>query len=172
MLKIKSVRTINNYFIPFSIVLVLSAGYFSSPGKKRVAFSILLIIFSTLLSGITEYFALRMLKISRALINIRLITNFFINIALVYMLIDFWGPMWLLFLLTPVATAVYESRQKMVIATSLSCLALIAIYFHNGLYGVNFWAQGLNHVFFVALLPFFIKTLAEEGDLCDVDKKS
>jgi hypothetical protein len=153
-------------------VLVLSAGYFSAPGKKRMVLSILLIIFTTLISGITEYFALRMQKISKILIDIRLITNFCINIALVYMLIDFWGPMWLLLLLTPVATAVYETRQKMVIATSLSCLALIAIYFHNGLYGVNFWAQGLNHIFFVALLPFFIKNLAEEGELCDVDKKS
>jgi hypothetical protein len=169
MLRPRAVKTINDYFNPFAIILIFSAAYLSAPGIKRVALSIGLVIFSALLNIITEYFALKTPKISRALINIRLIANFFINFMLVYMLINFWGPMWLLFVLTPVATAVYETRLKTVIATSLSCLALIIIYLHNGLYGVGFWGQGLNHVLFLGMLPFFIKSLAEKGELCDVE---
>jgi len=172
MLRPKSVKTINNYFTPFAIVLVCSAAFLGAPSKRRVVLSIILIILSAILNFTTEYFALKKQEISRLLINIRLITNFFVNIALVYMLINFWGPMWLLFVLTPVATAVYENRQKTVIVTALSCLALAAIYFHNGLYGAGYWLQGADHVLFVALLPFFIKSLAEEGELCDVEKKA
>jgi hypothetical protein len=172
MLRPKAVKTINNYFTPFAIVLVVSAAYLSTPGTKRVVLSIGLIIFSALLNITTEYFALKMPKISRILINTRLATNFFINSALVYMLIDYWAPMWLLFVLTPVATAVYETRLKMVIVTSLSCLVLTAIYFNHGLYGAGYWVQGLNQILFVAILPFFIKSLSEQGELCDVGNKT
>jgi hypothetical protein len=170
MLRSKSVKTINLYFTPFAVLLILSAAYLSYPGKERVIAATLLVILTTLLNFITARLVQKLPKASKAIVNTRLIVNFLINIVLVDMLIEFWGPMWLLFVLTPVASAVYETKGKMILMTSLSCIALMGIYIHKGLSGVVFWGQGLNHVLFIAVLAFFIKSLGEEGELCDVNK--
>ena len=77
--------------------------------------------------------------------NIRITTNFVANVFLVYLLGTFWGPMWLLFVLTPVATALYASWQKTFVAAAISSAALLGIYYSRA---------------FIILISLFVNSIA------------
>src|SRR6185295_3987884 len=91
---------------------------------------------------------------------IRIVTNFLANIALVYMLGTFWGPMWLVFVLTPVATALYAGWQRTLGTAAVSAAALLGIYYSRGLEGAVGWGQASIHAAFIVFISMFVNSIA------------
>ena len=90
----------------------------------------------------------------------RIVTNFVTNVALVYMLGTFWGPMWLLFVLTPVATALYASWMRTFVTAAISSAALLGIYWSRGLEGPVGWGQASLHAAFIVFISLFVNSIA------------
>src|SRR6185295_2099130 len=91
---------------------------------------------------------------------IRIVTNFVANVALVYLLGTFWGPMWLLFVLTPVATALYASWTRTFVTAAISSAALLGIYYSRGLEGTVGWGQASLHAAFIIFISLFVNSIA------------
>jgi hypothetical protein len=91
----------------------------------------------------------------------RLYTNLAINCVLVYLLGGYWTPIWLLFVLTPAATAVYGSRRK-TLATACGVSALLL--FSHGLRKFNApvdWGGAWVEALFILFLSLFLNELSE-----------
>ena len=81
-------------------------------------------------------------------------------LLLVYLLGTFWGPMWLLFVLTPVATALYASGLRTFVTAAVSSAALLGIYWSRGLEGPVGWGQASLHAAFIVFISLFVNSIA------------
>jgi len=159
-LKAEFIRIVDRFFTPFALALVASSLYLGFAEPKIKAISIGLVIFLGIFNEITAWMARRRTEWAIPIGSTRIVTNFVANVALVYMLGTFWGPMWLLFVLTPVATALYASWKRTFVTAAVSSAALLGIYWSRGLEGSVGWGQASLHAAFIVFISLFVNSIA------------
>ena len=159
-LKAEFIRIVDRFFTPFALALVASSLYLGFAEPKIKAFSIGLVIFLGIFNEVTAWLARRRMEWAVPIGSTRIVTNFVTNVALVYMLGTFWGPMWLLFVLTPVATALYASWLRTFVTAAISSAALLGIYWSRGLEGPVGWGQASLHAAFIVFISLFVNSIA------------
>src|SRR5262249_1567000 len=122
------IRLVDRFFTPFASILVVAGALmgYAETWSKHVSIALLLLLF--IFNEVSVALARKHVNWSKRIGYTRIVTNFVANIALVYMLGTFWGPMWLLFVLTPVATALYADWPRTIITAIVSAGALLGIY--------------------------------------------
>jgi PAS domain S-box-containing protein len=159
-LKAEFIRIVDRFFTPFALALVASSLYLGFAEPKLKAYSIGLVIFLGIFNEVTAWMARRRMDWAVPIGSTRIVTNFVTNVALVYMLGTFWGPMWLLFVLTPVATALYASWLRTFVTAAISSAALLGIYWSRGLEGPVGWGQASLHAAFIVFISLFVNSIA------------
>ncbi len=159
-LKAEFIRIVDRFFTPFALSLVLSSLYLGFAEPKAKWISVGLVVFLGIFNEISAYLAKKHMEWAVPVGNTRIITNFVANIALVYLLGTFWGPMWLLFVLTPVATALYASWSRTFVTAAVSSAALLGIYYSRGLEGSVGWGQAALHAAFIVFISLFVNSIA------------
>jgi hypothetical protein len=149
--KSEELRVVNLYLTPFAVILILFAVFFSRPTGFPLYASILLVA-AGLLNNI----------VARVNTSVRMTVNVLINVFLVYFLVGYWGPIWYLFLTTPVALAVYSDRLKTFLAGLLMSFLLLGIYAIKGLASAQAWGQALCRVVLIIFLSLFINALVSK----------
>ncbi len=159
-LKAEFIRIVDRFFTPFALSLVISSLYlgFAEPRAKWI--SVGLVVFLGIFNEISAYIAKKHMEWAVTVGNTRIVTNFIANVALVYLLGTFWGPMWLLFVLTPVATALYASWTRTFVTAAISSAALLGIYYSRGLEGTVGWGQASLHAAFIVFISLFVNSIA------------
>ena len=159
-LKAEFIRLVDRFLTPFALALVVSSLYlgFAEPRAKAIAIG--LVVFLGLFNEISSWMAKRRQEWAVPIGNTRILTNFVANVALVYLLGTFWGPMWLLFVLTPVATALYASWKRTFVTAAISSAALLGIYWSRGLQGPVGWGQASLHAAFIVFISLFVNSIA------------
>lgn len=159
-LQTEFIRVVNRFFTPFALVMVIAAMElgFAEPRVYHAAFA-LAVALAVFNEG-SVMLARRRAEWVRAIGYTRLAVNFISNVALVYMLGTFWGPMWLLFVLTPVATALYADWKKTLVTGVVSSAALLCIYGSRGLEGAVGWGQASLHASFIVFISLFVNSIA------------
>jgi PAS domain S-box-containing protein len=159
-LQTQFIRLVDRFFTPFAMILVAAGAWmgFAEPWAKHVAILMLLALF--IFNEVSVMLARKHEEWTRTIGNLRIVTNFVANVALVYMLGTFWGPMWLLFVLTPVATALYADWMRTLGAGVISAAALLAIYASRGLTGAVGWGQASIHAAFIVFISLFVNSIA------------
>jgi hypothetical protein len=140
--------------------LVVSSLYLGFAEPKIKTISVALVVFLGIFNELSAWIAKRKIEWAVPIGSTRIVTNFVANVALVYLLGTFWGPMWLLFVLTPVATALYASWQRTFITAAVSSGALLAIYWSRGLEGSVGWGQASLHAAFIVFISLFVNSIA------------
>lgn len=154
------IRLVDRFFTPFASILVLAGVWigFAEPAAKHISVALLLFLF--IFNEVSVMLARKHTEWSKAIGNTRIVTNFVSNVALVYMLGTFWGPMWLLFVLTPVATALYADWTRTAVTALISAGALLSIYYSRGLEGAVGWGQASLHAAFIVFISLFVNSIA------------
>jgi hypothetical protein len=159
-LQTEFIRLVNRFFTPFALVMVVAAmelGY-AEPKVYRTALA--LAIFLAVFNEASVWLARKRTDWTFPIGYTRLAVNFVTNVSLVYMLGTFWGPMWLLFVLTPVATALYADWKKTLVTAVISSCALLGIYGSRGLEGAVGWGQASLHAAFIVFISLFVNSIA------------
>jgi len=159
-LQTEFIRLVNRFFTPFALVMVgaaMALGY-AEPRVYHTAFAIALLL--AVFNEASVWLAKKHSEWILAIGYTRLGTNFVANIVLVYLLGTFWGPMWLLFVLTPVSTALYANWGQTLITAMVSSGALLAIYGSRGLEGAVGWGQASLHAAFIVFISLFVNSIA------------
>jgi PAS domain S-box-containing protein len=159
-LQAQFIRMVDRFFTPFASILVLAAAWmgFAETWTKHVSIALLLSLF--IFNEVSVAMARKHNEWAKKIGYTRIITNFLANVALVYMLGTFWGPMWLLFVLTPVATALYADWKNTAITAAISAGALLGIYYSRGLEGAIGWGQAGLHAAFIVFISMFVNSIA------------
>jgi len=151
---------VTRYATPYAVTLVALAVVCSQPRSPYREYSIGLLVFSI----VFNLGALSWLKGHRAnaswLIKVRLVVNFMVNAGLVYMLADYFRPVWLLFALTPIATAIYDTKSKTLLVSALASAALILIDASRGHASPLDWGETAARVLFIFFMSLLINDLA------------
>jgi len=159
-LKAEYIRIVDRFFTPFALSLVISSLYLGFAEQKVKVFSVGLVVFLGIFNELTAWMAKKRTAWAPTIGATRIVTNFVANILLVYLLGTFWGPMWLLFVLTPVATALYASWQRTFVTAAISSAALLGIYWSRGLEGPVGWGQASLHAAFIVFISLFVNSIA------------
>ena len=155
-LKAKRALLVTHYATPFAVVLVAAGIVLSQPLSpyREISEGLLL------LSIGFNYAAIGWIEKHKAtslwLIRLRLVLNLAVNIGLVYMLEGFWPPMWLLLALTPIASAIYGSRAKTLLASFSVAAVLLAIHALHGPHSPLEWGVECTNALFIILLSLLI----------------
>jgi hypothetical protein len=159
-LKAEFIRVVDRFFTPFALILVLSALLLGFAEAKAKVASIALVVSLGIFNEVSAWMARHHSEWAVRIGNTRLITNFLANVLLVYMLGTFWGPMWLLFVLTPVATALHADSKKTVFTALISAGTLLGIYAARGLSGQVGWGMASLHAAFIVFVSLFVNSIA------------
>jgi PAS domain S-box-containing protein len=159
-LKTEFIRLVDRFFTPFAFIIVLAALFLGYAETAVKWWSVGLLAALVLFNEVSVALARKHTNWAVPIGNTRLITNFLGNVVLVYLLGTFWGPMWLLFVLTPVATALYADWQRTIITSVISAAALLGIYAARGLSGAVGWGQASLHAAFIVFISLFVNSIA------------
>ncbi len=159
-LQAQFIRTVDRFFTPFAMILVLAGTWigYAETWAKHVSVGLLFFLF--IFNEVSVALARKHVAWAKNIGYTRIVTNFLANVALVYMLGTFWGPMWLLFVLTPVATALYADWSRTVWTALISAGSLLAIYYSRGLEGAVGWGQASLHAAFIVFISLFVNSIA------------
>jgi PAS domain S-box-containing protein len=159
-LKAEFIRIVDRFFTPFALALVVSSLFLGYAETRSKIIAVSLVCFLAVFNESSAWIAKKKTDWAVTVGNTRIVTNFLSNVLLVYLLGTFWGPMWLLFVLTPVATALYASWQRTLVTAAVSAGALIGIYWSRGLEGSVGWGQASIHAAFIVLISLFVNSIA------------
>lgn len=159
-LQTEFVRVIDRFFTPFAAAMVLAAIGLGYAEKWIQNLSLWIVAGLVLFNQVTLVYARKRQDWAVRISYLRQAGNFLANIVLVYLLGTFWGPMWLLFVLTPVATALHASWKSTAAVAMGSAGTLLGIYAVRGLSGPVGWGQAALHASFIVFLSLFVNAIA------------
>ncbi|MBI2071061.1 MAG: PAS domain-containing protein [Elusimicrobia bacterium] len=157
---VQFISLINRFFMPFTVAMVVAAMIWglAETYEKYIA--------TVILAGLVafNYFvgwqAQQPGHSDHGIKRFHTPVNFLGLGSLVYLLGTLWGPMWLLFVLTPLAASLYTDRLATAAIAVLSAVFLLGIYEHRGLTGTIGWAQAFLHALFIVFVSMFANALA------------
>jgi PAS domain S-box-containing protein len=159
-LQAQFIRLVDRFFTPFASILILVGAWigYAETWAKHVSIALLLGLF--IFNEVSVALARKHVEWAKKIGYTRIVTNFLANVVLVYLLGTFWGPMWLLFVLTPVATALYADWKQTTLTALISAGALLGIYASRGLEGAVGWGQASLHATFIVFISLFVNSMA------------
>ncbi len=160
-LRVESQKTnlVGKYFTPLAVLIVANGVILTRPPSPINEICLGLLVFSIFLNLVSKDW------IDRAeggwQLNIRIVVNLGVNISLVYLLGPYWKPIWLLLLLTPIATAIYGSQNKTIVYSLFSTAVLV--FFATRQSGITpiQWAEQVTYGLFIILLSVAIYQLSQ-----------
>lgn len=157
---------LNLYFTPFATMLVLAAIYFTDPDKttRNLSFGVLLVSLA-----VNHWFTrntYRFVGWSSRLKIIQVWLTFLWCIPLFYLLVGYWAPMWLLFVMPPVTAALYQGRWQTLLTAAVSGATMLGVYhLRSASLGLELgemaWAMAGIHAAFIIVLALFVHSLAQ-----------
>lgn len=161
-------QLLNRYFTPFALILVLCACYFYVPESENepwpmdIKLSLGILGLSVFVNWWLSAYTYRFIRWARAMKSIQVWINFVWAVPLVYFLVPYWGPMWLLFVMAPVTAALTMSWWPTLGTALVSSLTMLSIYFLRGM-APEGAALGMAaiHAVFIVIFSLFVHALAQ-----------
>lgn len=154
-------QMLNRYFTPFALILILSALYFSEPEPRDARLSLGILGASMLVNWWFSANTYRFVHWSRQMRVLQVWMNFLWAAPLVYLLVPYWAPVWLLFVMAPVTAALYFSWWPTLGMGLVSAGSLMLVYYlRNPLEGAAL-GMALVHAAFIVVFALFVHSLAQ-----------
>lgn len=130
---------VSRYASPLAVLLVALGLVFTQPTGSVRNISIGLLIFSIAFNLVAAVF----LKGPNAnlVLRLRFYANTAVNAVLVYVFGRHWPPMWVLFLLSPIGTALYGSKRETYAVSGSMAALLLLIAAARGAQAPIEWAE-------------------------------
>lgn len=151
---IETMKLVIWFMTPFAVFLVGMGVFFGHPETAVARFAIGIVFFTCWGNLASLYLLDRFPSRAIAIRNGRVVFNYLFNLGLIYLLLPYWRPIWILLLLTILAVAVYETRESTIVHAALFTFMLFFVAFLHGLvhgkllgeliqYAATIWFAGL-----------------------------
>jgi len=154
-------QMVNRYFTPLAVLLVAMGIVLSQPMSPTREICIGLLVFSLAFNFGSVGWIRGNPKKREFRLKLRVVLNIAVNTLLVFFLGGYWHPMWLLMLLSPVATAMYGSRRRTLGAALLVSAILLVIHATRGMNSPLEWGVQSIQVIFIILVSLLVHDLAQ-----------
>jgi hypothetical protein len=149
------------YTTPLAIILVCLGIFLSQPISPVREISIGILLFSIAFNFGSLAFIKTRPVTAPWMIQVRLVTNFSTNVLQVHFLGGYFGPVWILLALTPLASAIYGTRTKTLVASLWASAALLGLQ-STRIGSPLEWGQQIAHVAFIVLVSLLANELAAD----------
>jgi len=150
---------VSRYSTPLAVLLVASGIVLSQPQENIRNSSIFILLFGLVFNLFVVRWLQKLGTVGSWVVHSRVFINVGINTALVYLLGDYWPPMWLLLALTPIATAVYDSRARTLITSAGVSAILLAIQASRTFSSPLEWGVQFAQIAFIFFMSLFVNDL-------------
>jgi hypothetical protein len=158
---VRYVLLVNKYASPLAVFLVCLGVMFCRPEGIVRLVSVALALFGYVFNMFYRYFIKNQSVVKPWVVNSRLGINLAVDVVLVYLLGEYWPPMWLLLALAPVATAIYGTRTRTAIVSTGVSLLLLGIQAVRPSASAAQWAQQICYGLFIVFLSLMVNELAQ-----------
>jgi hypothetical protein len=160
IISIERVHHVHNHLTPLAVILIVPGLFVAELSRQHVAFVAGLLCLSLLINSWSAMRAGRSAK-SHAIGKARVISNYAINILLLWLLYKPWPSVWLLLLLTASGAAVYQQRWR-ARNSALGCSALLAtVHAVYGAPGVQGWVETVVRIGVIIAFTLFINGIKD-----------
>jgi hypothetical protein len=150
-------RHVNDHLTPLAAIIVLPGLLVANLPMRSAVVAGALIVLSVVLNYTFMYLA-RGDK-ARFFGSIRVVTNYVVNILLLWLLYAAWSPVWLLLLLMSIGVAVYQNRRDSFLAGLAFALMLLVVHWNFGEQSVMAWTEAGVKASMVMLLNLYVNGL-------------
>jgi len=154
-------QMLNRYFTPFALILILSAIYFSEPEPADTKMSLAILAVSILVNWWFSANTYRFIHWSRQMRVLQVWINFIWSAPLVYLLVPYWAPMWLLFVMAPVTSALYMNFWQTLGTSLVSAGTMLLVYYFKNLLEGPALGMACVHASFIVIFSLFVHSLAQ-----------
>jgi hypothetical protein len=158
-------QMLNRYFVPFALTLILSAVHFSSPDPSIVKISFAILAASMVVNWWFAKNTYRYIHLAKQMKILQVWLYYIWAVPLVYLLLPFWGPMWLLFVMAPITAALVTNRRHTILMALVSAGTMLGIYYKRGAFEAG-WVEGMAgmtyvHAAFIIIIALFVYGLEQ-----------
>ncbi len=164
-------QMLNRYFVPFALILILSALWFNveNPSDWRhwdstYKESLIILAISMAVNWYLSVNTYRYIHWAKQIKILEVWLYFLLAAALFWLLGPSWGPMWLLFVMSPVAAALFTNRWHTLGSALTSAGTMLLIYYKRGLFHEGIGpAEGMAcvHASFIVVFALFVYGLEQ-----------
>ena len=154
----KQAARVSRYATPLAVMLVTMGLIICQPASPVKELTIGLLAFSIVFNLAAVPFIARA-KDPHFWIHIRVYVNLAVNVLIVYYLGGYWKPSWFLLALTPLATAIYDSRRMTLLSALGVGALLLLIEATRKLSSPIEWCEQAANVLFILLVSLLINEL-------------
>lgn len=159
-------HSLNYFFTPFGILLVIFAIFFSEPEKNITYISLFVLIIQFI---VNFYISQNIYKFFRHIHEIRIslvLFNIFTSAIIFYLLSAYWAPMWLLFVIPAATASMFMKKSGTFFISLISSVLMLFIYYLRSLIfethlSPQFWAMATCHALFIIAFSMFINFMSE-----------
>ncbi|MEK7745177.1 MAG: hypothetical protein AAB576_00745 [Elusimicrobiota bacterium] len=159
-LNVQKALLVSRYATPLAILLVVLGIIVSNPEGWARDISLFLLCFGILFNLAAGWWMRKKDQVHPAFMGFRLALNLGSNILIVYLLGGYWSPIWMLLALTPMATAIYDSRAKTLGISAGVVFILVLLQALRGMNSPLDWGQVAARGCFIVLMSLMINDLA------------
>lgn len=153
-------QLVSRYCTPIAIILVALGILLTSPVYPTREIVIGLLIVSALFNSISVQWIKQKPAERHVRLKARVVINVMMNVLLVYFLGAYWTPVWILLLLTPVATGMYGTRTRTLQASVVATIILLGIHATRGQNSPLYWGEQICYGVVIILLSLMVNDLA------------
>ncbi|MBI5239329.1 MAG: hypothetical protein HY926_02570 [Elusimicrobia bacterium] len=158
-------QMLNRYFVPFALILILSAIHFSSPDRNVVQTAFAILALAMVVNWWFSKNTYRYIHLAKQMKILQVWLNYVWAVPLVYLLLPFWGPMWLLFVMAPITAALFTNRRHTLGMALVSAATMLGIYHKQGAFEAG-WTEGMAgmtyvHAAFIVIIALFVYGLEQ-----------
>ncbi|MBI4396596.1 MAG: hypothetical protein HY548_05840 [Elusimicrobia bacterium] len=158
---VRRVVLVSRYSTPLAILLVVIGVVASQPVGHVKAASLGLLAFSVLFNILYVRVVKNLSTVKPWMSLVRRLVNLGVNVALVYLLGAYWPILWFLLALTPIATAIYDTRGKTVLVAVGVSIILFLIQASKEISTVIDWGQQAAASACIIFLSLMINDLVD-----------
>ena len=154
-------RHVNDHLTPLAAIIVIPGLLVANlPMRSAVVAGALIV-----LSVVLNYTFLYLARGSRARFfgSIRVVTNYVVNIVLLWLLYAAWNPVWLLLLLMSIGVAIYQNRRDSFLASLAFALMLLVVHWNFGEQSLFAWTEAGVKASMLILLNLYVNGVLRQS---------
>jgi hypothetical protein len=164
-------QMLNRYFVPFALILILSAIWFNvenpldwhqwDPSYK---YALAILAVSMLTNWYLSSHTYRFIHWAKEMKILQVWLYYVWAVPLFWLLQPFWGPMWLLFVMAPVTAALFTDRWHTLASALVSAGTMLLIYYKRGVFDGGMGPAGgmaCVHACFIVVFALFVYGLEQ-----------
>ncbi len=152
----KKMSHVDNHLTPLAVAVVAPGLFLAPIGRTLTIVGTILLLFSLAVNGTALYYGRQE---AGRIGKFRVVSNFVVNIAFLWILYPVWPPVWILLLLMSAGVGAYQGQGRETVLGAIFAGMLLVVHAVFGDHSVLGWAEALTKAVVVFMFSLYVAGL-------------